>query len=95
MTFGAGVKGKVLDSMAAGVPCVCSPVAAEGLELPAALQTLVADGAAALAETILRVHADEAANAAYSREGLALISANHSESRVDEAMRQVTGLRPA
>ena len=95
LTFGAGVKGKVLDSMAAGVPCVCSPVAAEGLELPAALQTLVADGAAALAETILRVHADEAANAAYSREGLALISANHSESRVDEAMRQVPGLRPA
>ena len=27
---GAGIKGKVLTSMAHGVPCVMSPVAAEG-----------------------------------------------------------------
>ena len=29
LAYGAGVKGKVLESLAAGVPCVCTPVAAE------------------------------------------------------------------
>ncbi len=31
LRFGAGVKGKVLTAMAHGVPCLCTPVAAEGL----------------------------------------------------------------
>jgi hypothetical protein len=31
LRYGAGVEGKVLDSFAAGVPCVMSSVAAEGL----------------------------------------------------------------
>jgi len=34
LRFGAGLKGKVLDSFAHGLPCVCSPVAVEGLDLP-------------------------------------------------------------
>jgi glycosyltransferase involved in cell wall biosynthesis len=46
LRFGAGVKGKVLDSLASGVPCVMSPVAAEGLALPPALQDLVGQDAA-------------------------------------------------
>ncbi len=37
LRFGAGIKGKVLDSLAAGIPCVCSPVAAEGLFLSSSL----------------------------------------------------------
>src|SRR5205085_5562181 len=32
LRFGAGVKGKVIDSLAAGVPCVMSPIGAEGLD---------------------------------------------------------------
>ena len=31
LRFGAGVSGNVLESLAAGVPCVMSPVAAEGI----------------------------------------------------------------
>ncbi len=31
LRFGAGVKGKVLTAMAHGVPCLCTPTAAEGL----------------------------------------------------------------
>ena len=34
LRYGAGLKGKVLESMAAGVPCVMTTVAAEGLDLP-------------------------------------------------------------
>lgn len=61
LRFGAGIKGKVLDSLAAGIPCVASPIAAEGIALPPAL---IAADAPAMAEALLRLHADEAENAA-------------------------------
>ena len=78
LRFGAGIKGKVLASFAAGVPCVTTPVAAEGLALGPALRALVADGAAALAATICRVHADEAEQAAVAEAGLALIGRDYT-----------------
>src|SRR5207248_6443440 len=34
LRYGAGLQGKVIDSMAAGIPCVMTSVAAEGLDLP-------------------------------------------------------------
>jgi O-antigen biosynthesis protein len=34
LRYGAGIKGKVIDSLAAGVPCIGTPIAAEGLDLP-------------------------------------------------------------
>jgi GT2 family glycosyltransferase len=43
LRFGAGLKGKVLYSFARGVPCVMSPIAAEGLDLPEDLRHLVAN----------------------------------------------------
>jgi glycosyltransferase involved in cell wall biosynthesis len=90
LRFGAGIKGKVLESLAAGIPCVMSPVAAEGLNLrPAPLEELVADGAEALARTILRFHADEAANQAAAAAGLAMIAEENSERRVVEAMAEI------
>ena len=32
LRYGAGIKGKVLSALAHGVPCVCTPIAAEGLD---------------------------------------------------------------
>jgi O-antigen biosynthesis protein len=34
LRYGAGLKGKVLESFAAGIPCVMTTIAAEGLDLP-------------------------------------------------------------
>ncbi len=92
LTFGAGLKGKVVDSLAAGIPCACTPVAAEGMELPLLLQATVGEGAAALADVILRLHEDQAFNAACSAAGLELIAATMSDARVDAAMRAAAGL---
>ncbi len=64
LRFGAGLKGKVLASLAAGVPCVMTPVAAEGLELAGPLAELVVEGAEALAARIVRLHEDQRLNAA-------------------------------
>jgi glycosyltransferase involved in cell wall biosynthesis len=89
LTFGAGVKGKVLDSFAAGIPCACTPMAAEGLDLPDSLQGTIANGAEALAGVILRLHADAAWNAACSEAGLAYVRETLSEQRLDALMREV------
>ena len=37
LRFGAGIKGKVMESLAVGIPCVCAPLAAEGIALPESL----------------------------------------------------------
>ena len=95
LTFGAGLKGKVLDSFAAGVPCVCSPVAAEGMNLPDSLTGLVAADAAGIADLIVRLHNDEALNQAYGAAGLAFVTEALSETRLDALMREAVGLRAA
>ena len=59
LRFGAGIKGKVLESLSAGVPCIMTPVAAEGLTLPKNLQPLVQATAEDLARQIFALHTDE------------------------------------
>ena len=93
LAFGAGLKGKVLESLAAGVPCACSPVAAEGMELPDSLLSMVGADAAGLAAQILRLHNDEAYNEACRAAGLAFVAEALSEERLDALMREAIGLR--
>ena len=87
LRYGAGVKGKVLESFAAGVPCIMSPIAAEGLGLPASLRALVGEDAAALATLICRLHQDVDVHRKSARAGRALIRANHAEAVVTAALR--------
>jgi hypothetical protein len=83
LRFGAGVKGKVLDSLAAGIPCVCSPMAAEGLDLPPMLRV---PDIPAMAAALLRLHAEEPANAAAAASGFAMLAARHTDAVVDRAL---------
>ena len=92
LNFGAGLKGKVLDSLAAGLPCACTPMAAEGMDFPHVLQAMVGVGAPGLADVILRLHDDAALNASCSEAGLAYVSENMSDARVDAAMREAAGV---
>jgi hypothetical protein len=73
LRFGAGIKGKVLDSFAAGVPCVMSPIAAEGLPLNEDLASLVGETSSDLAALICRLHENEVVNRSASRAGSAMI----------------------
>ncbi len=92
LSFGAGVKGKVLDSLAAGVPCACTPVAAEGIALPDVLAGLVASDARDLAAIIHRLHADPGHNRACSQAGLDYAATVLSEDALDVLMRRVAAL---
>ena len=88
LRFGAGVKGKVLDSLGAGVPCVMSPVAAEGLALPVTLQRLAGADAQAIAALICRLHDNRRVHANAARSGLAFIRDRFNEATVTAALKQ-------
>ena len=91
LRYGAGVKGKVVDSLAAGIPCVATPIAGEGLGLPAELKGALAETAEAFAAEICRLHRDEKANARAAEAGLAFVATALAPQRIDELMRRAVG----
>ena len=59
LRYGAGMKGKVGEALAAGLPVVLTSVAAEGMGLVDGEHVLVADTAADFAQCVARLHEDE------------------------------------
>jgi GT2 family glycosyltransferase/SAM-dependent methyltransferase/glycosyltransferase involved in cell wall biosynthesis len=59
LRYGAGIKGKIGTSMAAGVPVVGTSLAAEGMCLDDGNNILIADGAEKFVETIVKVYQDK------------------------------------
>lgn len=58
LRFGAGAKGKIASSLAAGVPAVVSAIAAEGMALNETSGVLVASDPQSFADCIRRLHDD-------------------------------------
>jgi glycosyltransferase involved in cell wall biosynthesis len=73
LRYGAGINGKVLASLAAGVPCAMSTVAAEGMPLCPILDGLVGSDADALAALIRNLHNDSMANGRSAAAGLKMV----------------------
>jgi glycosyltransferase involved in cell wall biosynthesis len=86
LRFGAGIKGKVLEAFAARLPCVMTPVAAEGLPLPTIVHTAVGKDAEALADLICQLHGDADRNAAIGLAGLEMVRDAFSDSCVVTAL---------
>ncbi len=94
LRFGAGVKSKVLESFAAGLPCVMTPVAAEGIALWPDLRPLTAGSADQVAERIVQLHEDAAANRDFASTCVSLIRSEYSEEAVSQALQTaITGER--
>jgi O-antigen biosynthesis protein len=91
LRFGAGIKDKVLRSMAAGLPCVGASEAFDGMQgLPGAItDACQRDTALGLAAAIVRMHCDEAANATCAQTGLEYIAAFYTEARVNALIREL------
>jgi microcystin-dependent protein/glycosyltransferase involved in cell wall biosynthesis len=91
LRFGAGLKDKVLRSMAAGLPCVGTSEAFDGMQgLPAPItDDCRRDTAPDLAAAIIRMHCDEAANASCAQTGLEYIEAFYNEARVNTLIREL------
>lgn len=58
LRFGAGVKGKVNQSMAYGVPCVLTTTAAEGMNLRHREDAMIADGVEEFSRAVVEVYRD-------------------------------------
>lgn len=86
LRFGAGIKGKVLDSLAAGIPCLCTAIAAEGLHLPDDLAVLVQDEPAAMAREIVRLHHDAAEVDRLGAAGRTYIGEHYRAAVIDAAL---------
>ncbi len=71
LRFGAGAKGKVASSLAAGVPCIATPVAAEGMGLNEAAGVMVAETPATFSAAIRTAYTDPKLWRSLSADGLA------------------------
>ncbi|MFO0708505.1 MAG: glycosyltransferase [Sandaracinus sp.] len=78
LRYGAGLKGKVADSLGHGVPCVTTSIGIEGSGLAHEAEVLVADEPRAFASEILRLHADDALWQRLSDRGLAFVEARYA-----------------
>jgi glycosyltransferase involved in cell wall biosynthesis len=75
LRVGAGAKGKVVSSLSHGLPCVVSPVAAEGMALGG---VLVGSDPAEFAERVVTLYRDRALWERLSRAGIAQVSKENS-----------------
>jgi GT2 family glycosyltransferase/glycosyltransferase involved in cell wall biosynthesis len=99
LRFGAGIKGKINQSMAHGVPVVGTTVAVEGMHLENGANCLVADAPADFAAAVCRLHEDEGlwhrlaeAGQSHVRE---FFSFTAVEPRLVAALAKLTDLSPA
>lgn len=75
---GAGIKGKVLESMAYGLPTVLSEIAAEGTGLTHNISTLIADKPEEWVEAIIKLYDDSALWERFAQNELALVESQYS-----------------
>jgi glycosyltransferase involved in cell wall biosynthesis len=87
LTYGAGVKGKVLEALSHGVPCVTTTVGAQGLDFAAHVLEPV-DDAEAFAGAIAMMASDDAAWSEKSTAGLKLLAGQYRPGAIATVLRE-------
>jgi glycosyltransferase involved in cell wall biosynthesis len=78
LRFGAGAKGKIVTSLAHGVPCVATPIGAEGMGFTDGVDILISSSPADFAAKVVALYRDEALWTRMSDAGIAFVKRNHS-----------------
>lgn len=89
LRFGAGVKGKVGESMVAGLPTVCTPVAVEGMGLVDGRHVLVAEDATEFAHQVVALLEDDTLWCTLSAAGITAITERFGPSVARAALQDV------
>ena len=84
LRFGAGLKGKVVTSLAVGLPCVATAVACEGMPDGGTEAIAVADEAEAFARAVAGIHEDARRWQQMSDAGVAYAQRHFSIAAVSE-----------
>jgi glycosyltransferase involved in cell wall biosynthesis len=89
LRFGSGMKGKIVEAMAYGVPVVTTSIGAEGLFLRDGVDAMVADTADEFAQKVVSVYQDAQLWGTLSQNGRARAKAEWSPDAVDERLTQL------
>ena len=81
LRYGAGMKGKILTSLRAGLPTVSSSIGIEGFALTPGEEILVEDDPSMFADAVIRLHTDEVMWTRLSRKALEFARENFSFDR--------------
>ena len=95
LRFGAGIKGKVNQALARGLPMVATPCAVEGMGLADGRDVLVAGDAVAFADAVARAYDDPALWQALREGGYANTRAHFSRECARDALRAFIARLPA
>ena len=86
LRYGAGVKGKINQSMSYGLPVVATPVSVEGMFLTDGQDVLLADNAVAFADAMSRLYTDDALWERLSSKGQENVSKHFSFAQARQAL---------
>jgi glycosyltransferase involved in cell wall biosynthesis len=89
LRFGAGMKGKIGQALASGLPVVTTSVGAEGMDLEDGKTALVADAPQAFADAVARLCTDPRLHGALSRAGRDHVRGRWDVRAVDARLREV------
>ena len=89
LRYGAGVKGKINQSLSHGVPVVATPQAAEGMHLTNERSALIAEDPLAFAAAIVRLYTDASLWGCISAAGLEIMDRHFGFAAARRAMREV------
>ena len=83
LRYGAGIKGKIGEAMAAGLPVVTTTIGAEGMQLQNRVTALIADSAEGFANAVTELSQDMALRAEITRNALEHVHRNYAPSMME------------
>lgn len=89
LLYGAGIKGKVATALGAGIPCVCTEIAAEGMGIENGVHSLVENDADAFAAAVVSLYGDRDQWNSLSRNGQDLVRNRFGETANRKHLLQV------
>ncbi|MCQ8239546.1 glycosyltransferase [Rhizosaccharibacter radicis] len=91
LRYGAGVKGKIVGALQAGVPVVTTPCGNEGIQLADGVEALIGDDAPALANAVIRLMRDEALCRSMAVAGAQVVRTRFSAGRARTVLLELLG----
>ena len=95
LRYGAGVKGKINQSMGYGVPVVATSIAAEGMSLRAEKDAMIADDARSFAASVVTLYRSEELWRRLSQNGISKTKELYSVEAAREQIEKILGVPQA